>query len=110
MNTYNSKLCSIVEDTLIVGMNSTASTNEIGALTFHKIGVGQYNCVSDRLFSLELTRVRIQPSDGTTTPATGMFFAHVIDENTILIYSTNVNTDDCVDADFGHLDFEINNL
>ena len=89
-------------------MKSTLSKNTIGEVYFNKFATGQYHCTSDGLFSIARTEVKIQSCDGTSSPALGMFFAHVLDENTILIYSTNVTSDDCVDADFRHLDFSIN--
>ena len=110
MNTYRSKLSAIIEESAIAGIKSTPSKNEIGPLEFSMLADGQYLCTSDGLFTKELTQVRIQPSDGSSTPAYGQFFAHVVDQNTISIYSLDVNTDNSVPADFRFLDFEINNL
>ena len=96
MNEFKTKLSSVVEDAVIVGIKSTLLKNTIGDIDFSKVGVGQYHCTSDGKFPIEKTSVRVQNSDGSSSPALGMFFAHVIDQNTILIYSQNVVSDNCV--------------
>ena len=107
MSKYNSKLKAVVSNGIITGIQSTVKENSIGAIAFAMDSTGNYLCTSDGLFNKETTEVCIDPTDGTSSPAFGIFFAYVLDTNTILINSLNVNTDDSVEAGFNNLTFKI---
>ncbi len=108
MTNYISKLSRLNAQNEDVGITSKLVSNTIGEISVAKISTGQYECRSNGLFSLAKTFPYVQPSDGTTSPATAQFYTHVLDENTILIYSMD-QADNSVDADFRNLSFKIEN-
>jgi len=104
---FKSKLKAIVENTEIVGIECLELTNTNLELTFQKIDVGQFHCISDGLFTLGRTQSYVNINDGTSDVYNGIFLTKNIDENTILIYCENLQTTDCIDLDFRDLDFNI---
>lgn len=108
MGKYIAKIKAVIEEAEIIGIEPIELfKNTIGNLTFNKVSAGNYDVISVDKFNIDTTSVYIQPSDGSSSPTTGMFFVSVIDANTIRISSINVNNDDAVDIDFRHLDFKI---
>jgi len=100
------KLSSIVEDAEITGMNVFQTLGANLGINAVKNGIGSYDLIISNGFLTENTALRINPTDGTSSPAAGMFFVQKLSNIKINIWSQNMN-DDLVDINFKNLDLEI---